>query len=188
MKKQTKSEVIEKGYNRSKKGGMSKKAVEAARRAAEEVEILRFAKEKEGWDKEIVELTEKIEKDREKLRGLKKKAGYAEDEGPTNGDGKEISTMLRDMWQIYRMSGGMARLKEVMKDPKEFRAMAREMLKVEATVSTRKRMEESQAGQVVYVILKGLQQETDVMLGSATPEVKRAIAMTDPSGGEYHGE
>lgn len=188
MNKTTKSDVIDKGYNRKKRGTISNKKAMAAKRAAEDLELLRVKKQMEGWDKEILDLTDKIEKDKERLRALKKKAGYSlEEDSAKGGNGKDV-TMLRDMWQIYRQAGGVARLKQVMKDDKEFRAMVKEMLKVEAMVSTRKRMEESQAGQVVFVILKGLQTEQDVIAehGGITPEVKRAIAMVDPSGGEYH--
>lgn len=182
MNRKTKSDGIEKNYNRRKKGVLPKSKFEAARKAAEEIEILRFAKEKEGWDKEILSLSDQIQKLTKKMIALKKKAGYPPEDDIKTGNGKDV-TMLRDMWQIYRMSGGMARLQEVMKDPKEFRSMAKEMLRVEAMVSTKKK-EESQAGQVVYVVLKGLQPEP---VFDVAPEVKQVTAMLDPSGRNFNG-
>jgi len=153
----------------SKKTGLSQKALSAARAAAKEVSSI----EKKQLDEKIQRCEVQIQKLRDKRATLMAQAGYVEEENMEASPSK----MLDHMWKVFRLAGGLKRLEKVMKDDKEFRTMAKEMLKVEGTISRNKQQGTGQT--TVFVVLKGLE-EPPVPIGEENrlidlEQVKRSL-------------
>jgi hypothetical protein len=162
-------------FNR-KKTGLSKEALAAARAASKEVTSI----EKRNLDEKIQRCDAQIQKLRDKRATLMAQAGYLEEENLEASPSK----MLDHMWKVFRIAGGLKRLQQVMKDDKEFRTMAKEMLKVEGTISRNKQQGTGQT--TVFVVLKGLE-EPPVPIGKEgslidLEQVKRSL---DPEAMPY---
>jgi len=157
-----KDHEIKDGFNRNKRG-VTEEDIRKAKRAAAQDEVRRASKQKE-LDIKIAKVSNQIQTLKDRLSVLRAEAGY-EDVDEAAPAAFSASAMLEQMWKVYRQAGGLKRLKSVMADSKEFRAMAKDMLKVEAAISKTKKDEVNQ-GQTVFVILKGLQTEQDVYKGS----------------------
>lgn len=135
------------------KSGLSKKELAKIKRQAAANAVMSDA-DRKVLDLEIEKVSSQIQKLRDRRSELMAEAGY-DDEG--KDEIQSSSKMFEQMWKVYRMYGGLAKLKEVMKDPREFRAMAKEMMKAEAAMLKMKN--QGVGGQTaVFVVLKGLEE------------------------------
>ena len=160
-------------FNRKKRGVMSRRNLLIAERA-KKVELMAVVVNRDKMEREALRIGGQIEKLQTKLLDLRTQLGY-EEEGKAP---PSETQMLKDMWQVYRMAGGVARLKQTMKDDREFRAMAKEMLKVEATVAKLKKDDQA-PNQMVYIVLKGLEEEKKF---EGVKHMDQFVRQLDPAG------
>jgi hypothetical protein len=118
------------------------------------------------------------------LRWVKKqKDDSVDDEAAAN-------QMLQDMRHGYLKCGGRKKLVELMKDDKEFKFVVKELMKVETTLLSAKIRKEGDGaapGQMVFVVLKGLEDEINIKtaMEDKTVDMKQIAHALNPDGSEY---
>ena len=116
------------------------------------------------------------EKLKDKKSELMAEAGYPDDE--VSGL-NETSKMLKDMWKVYRMKGGLKHLKKIIgNDPVAFLDMTKDIMRLEATLSGRNKNNEPQ--KTVFVILKGLHNEVAETPAGEKVDLKQIGEAMDP--------
>lgn len=104
-------------------------------------------------------------------------------------DEKSAQEMINDMRWVYKQLKGRSKLKALMTGDKEFMAMVKELMKVEASILTNKlRAKDGGNGrQGFFVVLKGLEKEkpierlTEAMRDKKPINIKQVERAMDPS-------
>lgn len=137
-----KDAAVADGFNREKKGGMG---------------FRELKKRVEGIAEEVKKKEEAVGKTR---KNSKKKD--VDELGLDDDDYK----MLADMRAVYKSLGGKAKLMKLIKsDDKNLLGMIKDLMKIEGSLMAAKLKGKGDGlgGQAVFVILKGLQTEADIL-------------------------
>jgi hypothetical protein len=102
-------------------------------------------------------------------------------------DVKAAYQMLQDMRYVYKKVGGKAKLLKLMEeDDKQFVFMVKELMKIESNLMTAKSKENDNGskGQMVFVVLKGLEDEIklNTMMGPKDVDIKQITDALNPDG------
>jgi hypothetical protein len=114
------------------------------------------------------------------------------DLGQEAEDVRSAHQMLEDMRWVYRMVNGRDKLKKLVEgDDRQFVGLVRELMKIEAALMAaqiRKEGPSVQDNRMVFVVLKGLEEEkkyTDIV--DKDVDLKQIAAVMNPDGTEYGG-
>jgi hypothetical protein len=160
--RKTKDREVVEGFNRRKKGGMTRREENAAKRQA--------ALEKQQADLEARQLEARMAAAAGELEVTRAKLGLgpapAEPVAPAGDeadDEKSAYQMLQDMRHVYASVKGRDKLQRLVKDDdKQFVFMVRELIRIESALMTARikaKDEGQQQQQTVFVVLKGLEAE-----------------------------
>ena len=203
--KTPKDAVITNNFNQLKAGGLSEKELKKLIKRQESG--VKLAKKR--WaghqpltnEEKLLKQKERSEEKRrqkaeeaERMNALTDPAVPAPDVKLSAEDEKSAYQMLQDMRWVYQKVKGRDKLKRLMDDDKEFKFMVKELLKIEAALLSAKiRAKEDPsvpANQMVFVVLKGLEDEVRVnkaMRGGddKTVDMKQIAHALNPEGGLY---
>jgi hypothetical protein len=188
---------ISEGFNPLKKGGMSMRELKAAERQALVVKRA-LQTEKTKIETTMAKLTEKQASLSEELG---ERPGKPVVEEPVlkdhdAEDEKSAYQMLSDLRYAYRNSKGAGgavgkrRLVELMESDPEFKFMVKELMKIESALLAAKIRTKEGPGdtnQMVFVVLKGLEDEKKFEADGGVLDVKQIARAMNPDGSEYGG-
>lgn len=183
---------ISDGFNPLKRGGMSLRELKKAERAAL-VKKRALQTEKAKIEMAVTKLTEKQAAVESEL-GEKPVVEEAPPQNQDAADEKSAYQMLTDLRYAYRHSKGAngavgkRRLVELMESDPEFKFMVKELMKIESALLAAKirsdKGPDMQANQMVFVVLKGLEEEKKFeQVGDV--DIKQIARAMNPDGSEY---
>jgi Icc-related predicted phosphoesterase len=186
-----KDALIKDGFNRDK-GTMSKAELVRIKKQAKldkaQAEMERLKKERA-----LERLSDQIGVLREKVSAAPQKLPEKEDvsvDGQEEQDVKSAYQMLEHLRYAYRNSKsdtgkkGKQRLVELMEKDAEFKFMIRELVKVEASLLSAKiksKEDPAQTNNMVFVVLKGLEDEKKVMASMGNIDMKQIDNALNPN-------
>ena len=188
---------ISEGFNPLKKGGMSLRELKKAEREA--LVVKRALKtEQAKIELTVAKLTEKSVALSGELGEKPEKPGREEPvlKDHEAEDEKSAYQMLSDLRYAYRNSKGAGRavgkkrLVELMEADPEFKFMVKELMKIESALLAAKIRTKETGGdtnQMVFVVLKGLEDEKKFEADGGTLDVKQITRAMNPDGSEYGG-
>jgi hypothetical protein len=197
---------ITSNFNTNKKGGMSTRDLKKLEREAR-AEKTRLESERKRNERTYLSLTAKANAVKSKLGDgdVKDEIEVVSDVPPpippdqNDIDDRSANQMLQDLRYAYKNAVGLdgkkgrSRLMELMKSDSEFKFAMKELIKVEVGLMTAKlRAKEdgsALANQMVFVVLKGLEEEKKIMskldMGDGAIDMKQISAAINPDGSEY---
>lgn len=197
-----KDALIKEGFNPDKQGVLSRSELAKARKQAKidkaVAELERQKKERalERLSDQIGVLKEKVSAAAPPARPSKPEVVDAT-EGPDD-DAKSAYQMLEHLRYAYRNSKsdtgrkGKMRLVELMEKDAEFKFMIRELVKVEASLLASKikakEGPDSIANNMVFVVLKGLEEEKQVMKQIEGVDMKQVTDALNPDAVKYEAD
>ena len=199
-----KDAAITDNFNQKKKGGLTKRELDALLREAR-MEKVRLESEKKRTDATIAKLGE------ENI-ALREQVGLQEDEKPPDTlgalglhdaeDEKSAYKMLQDLRYAYSQAKGKdgkkgrQRLLELMQTDSEFKYMVKELMKIEVSLMNSKIKSKESGGdgedKTVFVVLKGLEEEKKFVeqfdTGEDTADLNQISHALNPDGSEYRDD
>jgi hypothetical protein len=166
-----------KSLSRRELAKVKRQAKEQAQRM-QSVEGLVDAEQRKQIDERIKKIDEQIQKLRDRRSEMLAEAGYEDDDpvGQLNA-----SQMLKEMWRVYRMKGGMKHLKAVVDSPGDFMELVKEIMKMEAAMA--RLGKNSAEDSAVFVIMRGLKDDPEVPAGAGKFDIEQIKNALDPEGG-----
>jgi len=167
-----KDHVIADGFNENKKGKLSKEELAAAKRAG------------------LAKGRAIIAARRAAAQGAKTdKAGIPKDTPVEEDEANASMRMLADMRHVYKKLKGREKLEKLMKSDREFLFMIKELMKIESaqlTAKIRAKEGPEQDNRMVFVVLKGLEEEKKFLdVTDKDVDLKQISSALNPDGSEY---